>query len=144
MATFALAHASHKTLPEPIDGLDLFETAIQVQTSSMKISGIPEILKNFLKSIKIPYLIPDNSDDASLEHLKQIMPLGLCRRAHNSEGVDIVFSILHSEIDGFIECKNRDQNISQAVALEYIVKATNARRLPKSSKSDIAKFQKLS
>ena len=129
MALFALAHASHKTLLVPVDGLELFENfARNVQIKSVQINAAPSALSAFLKTIKVPYLIPQEHNGPSLEKLREILPMGECRRTRNGEGIDVCFTIKDSTVDGFIECKNRKENVTRSMALEYIIKAINFRR----------------
>ena len=127
-AVFALAHATHKTLPVPIDGMELVETfAKQIQLQTRRIDNvIPTKLKSFLLTIKVPYLIPTDHENQLLQKLRQIMPLGECRRTtRNSE---VCFTIQNHPVKGVIECKNREKKISRSVALSYIMKAIESRR----------------
>ena len=129
LAVSALAHASHMSLPHSINGIKLFEHfAQQFQTGSRNTNRMPVNLKSFLRRIKVPYLIPTDHDNPSLQNLRGFLELGECRRARNSEGVDVSFTIQNSAVNGFIECKNRKEAVSRSVALKYIVKAINSRR----------------
>ena len=118
--SFALAHTTHKTLPVPINGMELIESfAKQIQLQTRRIDNvIPTNLKSFLSTIKVPYLIPTDHENQLLQNYAKSCLWGMQKNKQNSE---VCFTIQNHPVKGVIECI--EKKISRSVALSYIMKA---------------------
>ena len=138
LAILCLAHSSHYNLRGETDALELtsrFGVHVQLisQTSSRvatfdnlipdNIYPIP--LFDFLKSYKIPYLIPGEIDVEVGRNLNGLINTGIAARLRNATGFDISFNISDSEAVGFIECKNLQTTVTTGSIKPYILKAMN-------------------
>lgn len=143
MANAAIANASHQNVYGETDGVTFFkEFAIQVQIVPEPygrqlrnmIPDCPERLNTFLKSLKIPYYIPqkpvDPSDPemATIEALRGLMKIGQSRRLDNQDGFDVAFDLNESGlVQGRIECKNLQNTVAKGFAKKYIIRAMEKR-----------------
>ena len=132
MTCFAMASASHGCLPDMTDGLTLlkrFVTQIQISHGTSPSFIVPQVLESFMKDLKIPYLIPQMlADQSSLEPIKRIVQLGVCKRLRNKEGFCISFSIFGSSENGVVEFKNVDTAITRGVIRKYMIRTMNKNR----------------
>ena len=81
----------------------------------------PKLLK-FLSNIKIPYLVPSNTDDLK-EKLRGLCEFGTCSRLDKIE-FDLLFK--GSLKKGYVECKHIAKDLSKADVLECMVRSKDS------------------
>ena len=89
-----------------------------------KLKSCPE-LETFLANIKIPYLLPPNNVTKDIEqNLLGLCRFGTCSRQADQRGIDIEFDLLYHDdpMQGFVECKYVDGNLSKKTVLDYIIR----------------------
>ena len=139
MTCLALATASHQDLRGRTDGLtfvkefavqsqiiedlSLFESSIDINLRNLISNNVPSILENYLKSLEIPYFIPQITSAGLCENLTNLVNIGVCKRLAKNEGFDLQFDITGTEEKGFVECKNLKNSVPRGKALEYIYRS---------------------